>query len=122
MAVEKRTPAQQRRIDDVRAFIRTVEHVRKMVAELESNRAARSPVIDNICAGIARELSQLRQRALSANIGTLADTAGSLAVLAGRGGGGVNLKIRGLTDGVHNMMTELDQALKHALAGEKKEP
>ena len=117
---EKRSAAQQRRIDDVHAFVRTVEHIKKLVAELDSSRAGRTQVIENICTTIARELSQLRQRAMSANVGTLADTAGALAVMASRGGG-IAMKIRGLTEGVNSMLMQLDQALKHALASEKKE-
>lgn len=118
---EKRTPAQQRKMDDIHAFIRTVEHVRKLVTDLDSSRAARSKVIDGISAQIARELSQLRQRAMTANVGTLADTAGALAVMAGRSGGGIAIKIRGLTEGVNSLLMQLDQALKHVMHGEKKE-
>jgi hypothetical protein len=118
---EKLTPAQERRADELRGFIRSVEHVRKLVAELDSSRAGRSQVIDRICASIARDLSQLRQRAMAANVGTVADTAGALAVLAGRSGSGISLKIRGLTEGVHSLMIQLDHSLSHAMAPEKKE-
>ncbi|HEX9610670.1 MAG TPA: hypothetical protein VF978_02195 [Gemmatimonadales bacterium] len=117
---EKRTPAQQRRIDDIHAFIRTVEHVKKLVTDLDSSRAARSQVIDNLSGSIARELSQLRQRAMTTNVGTLADSAGALAVMAGRSGGGLALKIRGLTEGVNSMLMQLDQALTHVMHPEKK--
>jgi hypothetical protein len=93
--------------------------VKKMVAELESNRAARPVIINNICNGIARELSQMRQRALSANVGTLADVAGALAVLAARQGSGLNFKIRALFEGVNSMMIQLDQSLKSAQQPER---
>ena len=118
---EKRTAAQQRRMDELRAFVRAVEHVQKLVAELESSRAARAQVIDNLCGAIARELSQLRQRAMTANIGTVADTAGALSVMATRGGG-LAMKLRGLTEGVHSMLLQLDQALKQASAPEPSSP
>jgi len=36
----------------------------------------------------------MRQRALTANVGTIADIAGTMSVMAGRGGG-INMKIRG---------------------------
>ena len=119
MAGQKLTPGQQRRIDEILQFQRVVDHVKGLVAELESNRAARSKIIDNICATIARELSQLRQRSLIANVGTLADTAGALAVLAARSGGGINFKIRALLEGVHSLNMQLDQSLKAAMAPEK---
>jgi hypothetical protein len=117
---EKLTPAQLRRIDQLRGFIKTVEHVKKLVAELEGSRAGRSVIIDNLCAAIARELSQLRQRAMTANVGTVADSAGAMAVLAGRGGG-LAMKLRGLSEGTNSLMIQLDQSLKQALTLEKKE-
>src|SRR2546430_11972288 len=85
----KLTAEQQRRVDEILQFQRTIEHVAKLVAELEGNRAAKSSFIDNLCETIARELSQMRQRALTANIGTLGDVAGAMSVMAGRGVGGL---------------------------------
>ena len=73
--VQKLTPNQVRQIELIQGFIRNVDHVKRLVGELEGNRAARPVIINNICGAIARELSQMRQRALSANVGTLADTA-----------------------------------------------
>ena len=115
---EKLTPGQLRRIDQLREFIKAVEHVKKLVAELDGSRAARPKIIEGICASIARELSQLRQRAMAANVGTVGDAAGAMAVLAGRGGG-LPMKIRGLTEGTAGLMMQLDQSLKQALTPEK---
>jgi hypothetical protein len=117
--VQKQTPNQVRRIEEIQQFIRAVDHVKKLVAELESSRAARPVIINNICGAIARELSQMRQRALSANVGTLADTAGGLAVLAARQGSGINFKVRALAEGVNSLMIQLDQSLKSAALPEK---
>ena len=117
--VEKLTPGQVRQIELIQGFIRNVEHVKKLVGELEGNRAARPVIINNICGAIARELSQMRQRALSANVGTLADTAGGLAVLASRQGSGINFKLRALAEGVNSLMIQLDQSLKSASQIEK---
>lgn len=117
----KLSAQQQRKVDEILEFQRTVNHVKTMVAELESNRAARSVVIDNICGAIARELSQLRQRSMTANVGTLADTAGALAVLAARSGGGMNFKIRGLGEGVNSLNMQLELSLKQAMTPEKEE-
>src|SRR2546426_8858771 len=69
-------------------FQQVVEHVAKLVAELNSNRAAKATFIDNICESIARQLSQMRQRALTSGVGTIADVAGGVSVMAGGGGGG----------------------------------
>jgi hypothetical protein len=56
----------------------------------------------------------MRQRALTANLGTLPDVSGSLAIVAARQGTGINMKVRALQDGVNSMMMQLDQALKQA--------
>ncbi len=120
MAEKKLSPLQLRRIEEIQEFLRVVDHLKRLVAELEGNRAAKSTVISGICSSIARELTQMRQRALTANIGTLADVAGALSVLAGRMAG-INLKIRGLNDGVHSLTLQLDQALKAAMTPEPKD-
>src|SRR5213594_5250763 len=111
--VAKLTADQQRRAGEIRQFQTVVEHVAKLVAELDSNRAAKATFIDNLCESIARQLSQLRQRALTSGIGTIADVAGAMSVMAGRGGG-IHMKVRALGDAVNNLYIQLDAALKHA--------
>jgi len=112
--VQKQSANQIRRIEELQAYVRTVDHVRKLIAELESNRAAKPKIIDGICGNIARDLSHMRQRALTANLGTLPDVAGQLAMVANRAGTGINMKVRALADGVNSMTIQLDQALKMA--------
>ena len=121
--VQKQSANQIRRIEELQGYVRTVDHVRKLIAELESNRAAKPKVINNICGNIARELSHMRQRALTANLGTLPDVAGTLAIVANRAGTGINMKVRALADGVNSMAIQLDQALKmaHEMPPEKDE-
>jgi len=114
LAVQKQSANQVRRIEELQGYVRTVDHVKKLIAELESNRAASPKIIKGICDNIARDLSHMRQRALTANLGTLPDVAGSLAIVAGRGGTGLNMKVRALADGVNSMNMQLDQALKQA--------
>lgn len=111
---QKQSPNAARRIEELQQFVRTVDHVKKLVAELESSRAAKPAIINGLCSTIARELSQMRQRALTANVGTLADVAGTLAVVAGRQGTGLNMKLRALADGVNSMTMQLDQVMKAA--------
>lgn len=118
--VQKLTPEQAARIELIRGFLKTVDHVAKLVAELDSNRAAKSKILENVCESIARQLSQMRQRALTSNVGTIADVAGSMSVMAARGGG-IAMKIRGLTDGVNSLRLQLDQALKQAMTPEPKQ-
>ena len=117
--VQKQSANQIRRIEELQVYVRIVDHVKKMVSELESNRAANPKIINNICGSIARELSHMRQRALTANLGTLPDVAGQLAIVAGRAGTGINMKVRALAEGVNSMTIQLDQALKMAHEPEK---
>lgn len=114
MAVQKLSANQVRRIEELQGYARTVDRVKRLVAELESNRAANPKIIKGICDNIARDLSHMRQRALTANLGTLPDTAGSLAIVAGRAGTGIMMKIRALLDGVNSLTIQLDQSLKAA--------
>jgi len=114
VAVQKQTANQVRRIEELQGYVRTVDHVKKLVAELESNRAANPKILKGISENIARDLSHMRQRALTANLGSLPDTAGTLSIIAARQGTGINLKIRALLDGVNSMAIQLDQALKMA--------
>jgi hypothetical protein len=118
---QKLTPEQLHRIEELHEFQRTVDYVKHLVAELESNRASATRVVQELCERIAKETSQMRQRALSANIGTIGDVAGAMSVMAGRGGG-INMKIRGLADGVNSLYMLLDGALKHAMTPEPKKP
>ncbi len=112
--VQKQTANQVRRIEELQGYVRTVDHVKKLVAELDANRAAKPKIINGICGNIARDLSHMRQRALTANLGTLPDVAGQLAIVANRAGTGLNMKVRALADGVNSMTIQLDQALKMA--------
>ena len=112
--VQKQSANQIRRIEELQGYVRTMDKVKKLVAELESNRAAKPKIIDGICGNIARELGHMRQRALTANLGTLPDVAGALAIVAGRTGTGIMMKVRALNDGVNSINMQLDQALKMA--------
>lgn len=111
----KVTPGQQRRMDELRGFLKTVEHVKHLVAELDQNRAAKATILNGLSSTIERELSTLRQRALASNVGSLADSAGTLSIAAARAGGGIQMKVRTLQDGVHSMLLQLDQAMKAAV-------
>ena len=120
MVQHQLSPNQQRKVDEISDLQKATSHIRTLVAELESNRAAKTTIVTNLCSTIARELSQMRQRLLTAPIGTVADIAGSLAIMASRTGG-LNMKLRGLADGVNSIDLQLDHAFKAALAPEAKD-
>lgn len=114
MAAPKLSANQVQRIEELQGYVRTLDHVKKLVAELESNRAANPKILKSISETIARELSHMRQRALTKNLGTLPDTAGTLSIVAARQGTGINVKIRALQDGLNSISIQLDQSLKMA--------
>lgn len=118
---QKLTADQVRQVEEVQEFQRTADRLKHLVAELESNRAGQTRTIQQICEKIAIESSQMRQRALTANIGTVADVAGTMSVMAGRGGG-VLMKIRALGDAVNNLHMQLEAALKKAMTPDPKQP
>jgi hypothetical protein len=118
---DKLTVDQMQRIEKIEQFQKVVDHTHHLVQELAANRAAPTKILARICELIARDMSQMRQRALTTNIGTIADVAGSLAVMAARGGG-MSMKIRGLEDGVHSLRIQLEHALKMASTIEEKKP
>ena len=114
MAQQKLTPEQVRRIEEIEEFQRAADYLMHLVRELESNRAGQTRTIQQLSDKIVNASSQMRQRALTANIGTIADVAGTMSVMAGRGGG-INMKVRALTDSVTSLHMQLEAALKHAM-------
>jgi hypothetical protein len=121
MADAKLTPLQAQRIEQIQGFLKTLAHVKKLVGELESNRAARQQVLQALGAQISRELSRMRVRAVSASIGTVADLAGHLSIAATRSVG-LQMKLRTLNDGIASLGFQLDRALALAMAPEPKRP
>jgi uncharacterized coiled-coil protein SlyX len=113
MAHQKLTPDQIRRIEEIEEFRRAADHLNRLVTELEGNRAGQTRTIQALSEKIANEASQMRQRALTANVGTIADVAGTMSVMAGRGGG-INMKVRALADSVNSLYMQLDAAMKQA--------
>jgi hypothetical protein len=106
-------PDQLRRMAEIEDYLKIVDRLDHLVSELDASRAAPGRTVQNLCETIARESSRMRQRALSGNVGTVADIAGALSVMASRGGG-LAMKLRGLTEGVASMRMQLDHALKVA--------
>jgi uncharacterized coiled-coil protein SlyX len=113
VAHQKLTADQLRRIEELEEFRRAADHLNRLVTELEGNRAGQTRTIQQLSEKIANEASQMRQRALTANVGTIADVAGTMSVMAGRGGG-INMKVRALADSVNSLYMQLDAAMKQA--------
>lgn len=118
MAGVKLSANQQRRIDQILELQKIVGHTRATLKELESSRAAKATVINNLSGIIAREMQQMRQKMLTAPVGTVGDLAGNLSVVASRSQG-MNVKIRALNDGLNSIDMQLDLAMKNAMQPEK---
>jgi hypothetical protein len=122
MAHPKLTADQLRRIEEIEEYRRATDHLKHLVVELEANRAGQTRNIQQLSERIVNEASQMRQRALTANIGAIADIAGGMSVMAGRGGG-INMKIRALGEAVNSLYMQLDAVLKHVMTPpEPKQP
>lgn len=119
--VHRPSAAQQERIAEIQGYLRTLDRIERLVAEADGSRAASITVINNLFSSIERELSQLRERARGAAIGTVADHAGEMAVMAGRPLG-VNIRIRGLTEGLQGLRLQLEGALAKATQVPRSEP
>ncbi len=117
---EKLSAEQTQRIELIQGFQRSLDRVKRLIVELEANRNAKPTVTSGICSTIGRELAQMRQRAVRGNVGTLGDLAGALSVLANRSAG-VNVKLRGLAEGMVALTMQLDLSLKAAMRPERKD-
>ncbi len=114
MAQPKLTAEQVRRIEELDEYRRATDYLKHLVVELEANRAGQTRTIQQLSEKIVNAASQMRQRALTANIGSIADVAGTMSVMAGRGGG-INMKIRALGDAVNSLYMQLDATLAHVM-------
>jgi len=118
---QKLTVDQLRRIQEIETYLKAVDRIKHLIGELEANRAAPARVLQSLSESIGREASHLRQKCLTSNVGTVADVAGAMSVMAGRGGG-INMKIRALNDGVNSLSMQLDHALKVASTPDEAPP
>lgn len=110
MVDRKLTPLQAERVAQIEGFQKALAHIQKLVGELESNRAARPQVLQDLSAQIARELSRMRTRAVAASIGTVGDVAGQLSITATRSVG-LQMKLRNLHEGIASLSFQLERAL-----------
>jgi hypothetical protein len=85
------------------------DHIHKLVEEY----AAAKKNTDAMVQAITRTLSQIRQRAMIANLGPLADQAGMLGVAAGRGS--QMQRVRILRDGLAGFKQVIERTMKAAI-------
>lgn len=94
------------------AFLETLparfERIHRQIEEIASMRADDTQV-RNLC----RFLDESRNQAGTLNLGPLADTFGRMSMMARRGGG-LQMKVRGLREGLGSLRTNFEGALRAA--------
>jgi len=104
----------------------TVEYLEHVLKEtdhfgaLVEQFAATQKGGDMYATQLARELGQLRQKAMTRNLGYLADQAGQLGVMASRGGSAM-MKSRILRDGVLAFKGLVERTIKATIAADENE-
>jgi hypothetical protein len=108
MSQQKLTGAQQAQL----AFLETLppkfDRIHRQVEEIAGLRAD-----DNRIRGLCRLLEESRNQAGILSLGPLADTFGMMAMLARRGGG-LQMKVRGLREGLVSLKANYEGALRAA--------
>jgi len=104
----------------------TVEYLETLLKEadhfsaLVEQFAAAKKGGEMYAAQVARELGQLRQKAMMRNLGFVADAAGQLGVMASRGGSPM-MKSRVLRDGVVSLHALIERTIKGLITADESE-
>ena len=118
----KHTEDRLRRIQQIQMLKRLLDqHIKQWVIELDSQQRAKGEIVNQICRSLARELNKLRVLAGDANLVSVADTAGSMAVLAARQRA-IDFKVRQMREGFAELTKLLDQAFDHTMSAEFARP
>lgn len=116
MTKGKLTGAQQAQL----AFLGTLpprfERIHRQIEEIASLKAD-----DTQVRALCRTLDECRNQASTLSLGAMADTFGMMSMLARRGGG-LQMKVRGLREGLVSLKTNFDGALRAATRVEEREP
>jgi hypothetical protein len=108
MATPKLTSAQQAQLAFLATLPAKFERMHRQIEEIAGLRAD-----DTTVRGLSRVLDECRNQAGTLSLGSLADTFGMMSMLARRGGG-LQMKIRGLREGLVSLKTNYDGALRAA--------
>jgi len=104
-------------VEYLEAVLKLADHYTALV---EQFAAAKTKNSDMYASQLARELSQLRQKAMMKNLGFIADTAGQLGVMASRGGSPM-MKGRMLRDGVAAFRSLVERTIKGTIVADENE-
>src|SRR5437868_15350883 len=87
--------------------------------KVEEYAACKTKAADGMVATIVRRLSQFRQQAMQKNLGPLADAAGTLSILCGRGSQMQRSRI--MRDGMVNFKILIERMMKAQIAADLRE-
>jgi len=109
MAAGKLSSAQQAQVAFLETIPPKVERITRLVEEMGALKAD-----DTQVRNLARLLESLKNEAQSYSLGSLADSLGVMAMLARRGGGGLQMRVRGLREGLVSLRINYEGALRSA--------
>ncbi len=117
MAAFKLSAKAAETIEYLESVLKQTDHYTALV---EQFAAAKTKGFEMYATQLARDLSQLRQKAMIKNQGFIADTAGQLSVMASRGGSPM-MKGRMLRDGVAAFKSLLERTIKGVAVADENE-
>ena len=108
MAAGKLSSAQQAQLAFLETIPPKVQRITRLVEEMGALKAD-----DTQMRNLARLLESLKNEAQSYSLGSLADSLGVMAMLARRGGG-LQMRVRGLREGLVSLRINYEGALRSA--------
>jgi hypothetical protein len=105
---DKLTARQQSQLAQLRGFPALLEQLHRLIEEIAGLRADET-LVRRLC----RLLDTRKATADSVGLNSLAETMGAMSTIARRGGG-IQMKISGLRDGLRSLKTNYEGALREA--------
>lgn len=107
---EQLSPRQQAQLAVLEPIGRRFEHLNRMIEEMAALRADES-----LQRKLTRNLDEMKSQAAGIGLNSLAETLGMMAMLARRSGG-LQMRIRGLREGMASLKINYEGALRTATA------
>lgn len=112
---EKLSPRQQAQLAILEPIGRRFEQLHRMIEEMAALRADES-----LQRKLTRNLDEMKSQAAGIGLNSLAETLGMMAMLARRSGG-LQMRVRGLREGLASLKINYEGALRSATTPEESE-
>ncbi len=109
MSVSKLSARQQSQLDALRAYPAKFDRIHRLIEEIAALRADES-----LTRSLCRLLDEMKAHANSLTLNALADTLGLMSTMARRGGG-LQMKVRGLREGLVSLRVNYEGAIRSAM-------